>query len=201
MKKIFALIVCMIGWFAIIAQYYIMINTAALSISETTIRFFSYFTILTHIIVAVYFSNQLFRSERKVDSSFLTAVTVYILMVGIIYQVVLRSSWNPTGLQRWIDELLHGVIPLLTLIYWYFYENKSRLRHTSMIKWSIYPLVYLFYILIRGNFSGFYPYPFINVSEIGIEQTLINSFYVLIFFIIVSGILIGIGKLSRHPKE
>ncbi|MFZ5976285.1 MULTISPECIES: Pr6Pr family membrane protein [unclassified Hydrotalea] len=33
--------------------------------------------------------------------------------------------------------------------------------------WLIYPLLYLVYILIRGSFSGFYPYPFVNVLQIG----------------------------------
>ncbi|WP_292008283.1 Pr6Pr family membrane protein [Chryseobacterium sp.] len=195
MKKILAFIICSIGWFAIIVQYYLMIENTLLPFSETTVRFFSFFTILTNIIVAVYFTKQLFTSfSGSSNSNFLTAITVYILIVGIIYQVILRSSWNPTGLQRFVDELLHGVIPFLTLVYWYLYGKKSGLKYGNMIKWAIYPLIYLFYILIRGGFSGFYPYPFVNVSEIGIAQTLVNSFYVLIFFIIVSGLLISIGR-------
>ncbi len=53
------------------------------------------------------------------------------------------------------------------------------------------------FIIIRGHFSNFYPYPFVNVSEIGYPQTLINSVLVSLFFLFIMGTLIFIGNKTR----
>lgn len=194
-QRILSLIFALVGWFSIITQYYLMVKNTQISFAEANIRFFSYFTILTNIIVAVYFTLQAFNSIPKIKKpGILTAVTIYILIVGLVYQTILRSTWDPKGLQRLVDELLHTIIPILVLIYWYLYENKNRLNYRQILSWAIYPLLYLFYILIRGYFSDFYPYPFINVSDLGYFQVLINSFWILLLFAALSLFFIRIGK-------
>lgn len=194
-QRILSLLFALIGWFSVITQYCLMVRNSPVSFEETTIRFFSFFTILTNIIVAVYFTLQAVNYSSKIKKSgILTAITVYILIVGSIYQIILRSTWNPTGLQRIVDELLHTIIPVLVLMYWYLYENKSSLNYKQIPQWTIYPLVYLFYILIRGHFSAFYPYPFVNVIDIGYAQVLINSFWILVFFMAISILFVRTGK-------
>ncbi|EJL72718.1 Pr6Pr family membrane protein [Chryseobacterium populi] len=199
MKKILSLIFCLIGWFALIAQYYLLLENNINSFWESTVRFFSFFTILTNLIVAVYFTVQALKpqSKKDTDPGILTSITLYICIVGIIYQVILRSTWNPQGLQKLVDELLHSVIPVLTIIYWYLYENKSSLNYKQILKWAVYPLLYFIFIIIRGSFSGFYPYPFVDVNIIGFTQVLMNAFWVLVFFAGLSVIFILIGKALK----
>ncbi|ALR29915.1 hypothetical protein ATE47_04985 [Chryseobacterium sp. IHB B 17019] len=195
MKRILALIFALLGWFAIIMQYYLMLQNSALSFGEMTIRFFSYFTILTNLVVAVYFTFYVVKNPQKTEhSGLLTAITIYILIVGLIYQVLLRSAWSPTGMQKIVDELLHTLIPVLVLFFWFLYESKSGLHYKQIIKWTIYPVTYLLYILLRGSFSGFYPYPFVDVLAIGYPEVLFNSFWILIFFIGLSMLFIRFGK-------
>jgi len=200
MKRFFSLIFVILGWFAIIMQYILMCNNSELTLPEMTIRFFSYFTILTNIIVAYYFTLQLFRNSEKIENSgIITAITVYILVVGLIYQLILRSAWNPLGMQKIVDELLHSIIPFLALLYWIFIANKKDLSYKLIPKWTIYPLLYLVFILTRGSFAGFYPYPFVDVTKFGYSQVFINSLYILIFFIVLSVVFIIVGKaLSRQ---
>jgi hypothetical protein len=196
MKKTLALIFGFIGWFAVIAQFYLMHADNELPFGEMVIQFLSYFTILTNIIVAGYFTFQVLKKDSEIQKlEIFTAITIYILIVGIIYQVILRSTWNPTGFRKIVDELLHTIIPLLTLIYWLLYENKSNLNYKQISKWTLYPLIYFFYILIRGNFSGFYPYPFVDVNELGFTRVLINSFWILVFFVGLSVLFVRIGKM------
>jgi hypothetical protein len=101
MKKKLAAIFAIAGWFAIIAQYFLMIENRQATISETTIRFFSFFTILTNILAAVYFTSVIFTKnlETKLHGTpgFLTALTTYITIVGLVYQVALRHVWHPEG--------------------------------------------------------------------------------------------------------
>lgn len=194
MHKTLSLLLAIIVWFAVTAQFWLIIENRATDIPETVIRFFSFFTILTNILAAMYFSGQYSGKQFTNQPGVLTAVTCYIFIVGIVYQIVLRQLWHPTGLQKLADELLHSVNPLLVILYWYNYEKKDGLHYRAIKNWLIYPVVYLLYILIRGNFSGFYPYPFADVKNIGIQKALLNSSIILLFFIGIACLLIALGK-------
>lgn len=191
MKKYVQLTIALITWFAVITQYVLMIEHRVSSIPETTVRFFSFFTILTNTLVALYMSQLFLKSISKnnthyAPSKFLTPLTVYITIVGLIYQLILRQIWNPQGIDKLVDELLHTIIPLCMIIYWYFDKNNKHNTYKNIPIWLIYPIVYLLFILIRGHYSEFYPYPFINVSQIGMEQAGINALFLILFFIIIS---------------
>ena len=198
MKKKLAILFALIGWFAVIAQYILMIQNREASITETTIRFFSFFTILTNILVAIYFTCLVFtkNQESKLISrpGTLTAITIYITMVGFVYQFALRHIWKPQGLQLIVNELLHSVIPVLVIIFWYLYEITKPVKYTQIFKWAIYPSAYLFYILVRGSFSNYYPYPFIDVTNLGMVKALTNAGVILVMFLTIAALLLFIGK-------
>ena len=203
MRKALNILVAATGWFAIIAQFILMLENRTTTIPEMVVRFFSFFTILTNILVASYFTNQIITSKGKTENLLnktgtLTAITVYIIVVGLVYQIALRHLWKPTGLQMIVDELLHTIIPTLTIIYWFLYEQKAELKWKMIPKFLLYPLFYLAYILVRGKLSGFYPYPFINVTALGWSQTLINILVLFGVFLVLSSFFIGIGKQKRH---
>ncbi|MDD3005878.1 Pr6Pr family membrane protein [Flavobacterium sp.] len=198
-KTYFNILGFTICWFAIITQFVLMIQNRQAEILETIIRFFSFFTILTNILVALFFTTQVFTKNKAYLSflnskSSLTAITTFILVVGIVYQILLRPIWNPQGLQKIVDELLHTIIPLLVLIYWILYVKKNELQLKSIVKWLLYPLLYFIYILIRGHFSKFYPYPFSNVSELGYSQVIINFILISFFITLLLVTLIFFGN-------
>ena len=121
MKKYLSVILAIIAWFAVLTQYYLMIENRVTSISETTIRFFSFFTILTNAMVAFYYTLAIIKPTTAIiqKAGTVTAITVYITVVGLVYQIVLRPLWHPEGLQKIVDELLHAVVPLMVIMYWY----------------------------------------------------------------------------------
>jgi hypothetical protein len=198
MKRTLTVLFALIGWFAVIAQYVIMVQNKTASLTETTIRFISFFTILTNALIVIYFTVLLLPENKRpkiiAKPGTLTAITIYILMVGLVYQVVLRSTWQPKGLQLLVDELLHSVMPVLVIIYWYLYENKRPVKYSQIPTWAIYPLAYLVLILLRGSFSKFYPYPFVDVTQIGLQKALINSAGLLLIFFAFAALFIFIGK-------
>lgn len=119
-----AVIGSLLGWFSIIGQFVLMMQNRQADVVETIVRFFSFFTILTNILVALYFTSRIpifnKASFQKIfNKGALTALTTFIVVVGLVYQIILRNTWHPTGFQRIIDELLHSVIPLFVLIYWF----------------------------------------------------------------------------------
>lgn len=198
MKKNLALLFATFAWFAVIMQFVLMIENRTAPVSETIIRFFSFFTILTNTLVACYFTGIAFFKNQENKSiskpGVLTAVTIYITMVGAVYQFALRHIWSPQGMQMIVDELLHSVIPILVIVFWYLYEVTKPVQYAQVLNWALYPLVYLLFILVRGSFSNFYPYPFINVIEIGLTKALTNAGILVVVFMIISGVFLFIGK-------
>lgn len=202
MKRSISSLLALISWFALLTQYFLMIENSSVRMAETNIRFFSYFTILTNSIVVLYYTVMAFdRRENNLiyinKPGILTSITAYITIVGLVYQVLLRQLWEPHGLQKLVDELLHTFIPVGVILFWYLYENKTEVKYIQIFKWLIYPLVYLIYILVRGNFSNFYPYPFVDVNHLGLEKVIINSLLLIALFISISVLYIRIGKLIR----
>ena len=199
MRKYLDIAGFLLGWLAIIGQFILMMQNRQADIPETIIRFFSFFTILTNILVALYFTSRIsiFYISKSSKSVNLTALTAFILVVGLVYQIILRGTWQPTGLQKIIDELLHSVIPLFVFLYWLKFANKTDLIFKNIKIWFWYPIGYFLYIIIRGHFSNFYPYPFVNVTEMGYPQVIINSVIVSLFFLFIMGTLIFIGNKTR----
>jgi hypothetical protein len=194
-----------ISWLAVILQLYLIILNKTESVPETIIRFISYFTILTNILVAICFTSVM-NFRRHITKFFSSAnihsaVCVYIVVVGLVYNLILRQLWAPTGLQQIVDELLHSFIPLLFLFHWLAFVSKTNLQWKLVLFWLLYPLLYLFFIMIRGTFSGFYPYPFIDVSNLGYEKVLLNSFFLCLAFSVSSVLLIAVAKQSGRTLK
>ncbi|NCU04093.1 MAG: hypothetical protein GXC73_08920 [Chitinophagaceae bacterium] len=200
-KRFIQIGIAAIAWFAVILQLYLQIINRTTVVSEALIRFFSYFTILTNIIVAVCFTSLTWQKGKAFhffnNPGRLTAVTVYILIVGLVYNLVLRSLWQPQGLQLLADNLLHSVTPLFTIIYWFVYASAQNINWKEPVAWMLYPLFYLIYVMIRGSFSDFYPYFFIDVSKLGYAKAFTNAVYVTLAFLVVSYILIMLGKFRK----
>lgn len=189
-----------ISWFAVIGQLVLIIINRQADILETIIRFFSYFTILTNILVALYFTSQIFDLKLLKflkNNSALTAITAFILIVGLVYQFVLRFIWQPTGFQMVIDELLHTLIPIYALLYWFFYIKLTNLKPRTLLAWLLYPFSYFIFVMIRGHFSGFYPYPFIDVSSIGYLKVFSNFIILSVFVMFLLGVLYLLARFFK----
>lgn len=199
MRKKFEIIGLCTGWLAIVTQFFLMLHNRQADIAETIMRFFSFFTILTNILVALFLTASAFRLKGfpfklLLKNGTLTAITAFIVIVSLVYQIALRSIWDPTGLQLVVDELLHTIIPLFMLIYWFFTIEKDDLQLMPVFYWLLYPVFFIIFILVRGHFSGYYPYPFLNVPEIGYEKTLLNIGIVFGATMVTLTILLVIGK-------
>ena len=201
--RLFIGLIALLAWFALFAQLYIHLTMLPFPVKELIIRYFSYFTILSNLMVAIsctilFIGNGTGSGRFFHRQSVVAAITVYIVIVGAVYNLVLRSVWDPHGLQKVVDELFHTVNPILYLLMWIFQARKDQLIWKMVFPWLIYPIVYCIFILIRGHASGFYPYPFINVIELGMTKTLQNIGILSASFLAVSLLCIAVGKRMRR---
>src|SRR6218665_740961 len=203
-EKKYAAVGTLIGWRAIIGQLYLIIVNRTMPVLQTLIKFISVYTILTNILVALCLTYVLVGRASKWGAFFsrpgvLASVAVHIVVVGLVYNTILRSLWTPEGFQMFVDELLHSVMPLVFLFYWLIFVPKHTLEWKQAFPWMLYPLFYLIYILIRGAITGQYPYPFIDVTQLGYPQVFLAAGFLTIVFFFLSLAFIGIGKaMSRR---
>jgi hypothetical protein len=203
-RKGFLLTIVLLEWFALIAQLVLHLQTVPEPFFESILRFFSFFTILTNLLVAVSCTVLLFTSNNKQTGFFhkpttQTAITLYIVVVGLVYNIVLRHLWNSEGLQAVLHDILHTAVPILMLIYWWLHVDARSLRMKNANTWMLYPAIYTIIILIRGGSVGWYPYPFFNVAHFGATQVFINCALLLITFLVFALLLIFIGKKKSKP--
>jgi len=205
MRRIVTIAFALLSWFALGLQLQLSI-ARSLAAGDSALHgvwmYFAFFTILTNLIVASTLTLPLlgarFRSLTRPGVS--SAVAAYIAVVSIAYNLLLRGMWNPRGWQLAADILLHDVIPLLYLVYWWFNVPRRSLNWRSLPGWSVYPVIYFAYAMTRGALTGFYPYPFINAARLGYPQVLANACGLLLGFLAVAAALIALNR-SRRGTE
>ncbi|MFT3701873.1 MAG: Pr6Pr family membrane protein [Agriterribacter sp.] len=204
-SRLFFALGALLTWGAVLLQLYLALYNRTASIPETLARFFTFFTILSNTLAAVCFTSLLrtrgiHEQQFFSKSTVFSAVTVYIMVVCLVYQVALRPIWNPQGLQKVVDELLHSVNPVFFVVCWIFFVSKHSLQWKHLFQWLAFPFVYLLIILIRGAITGYYPYPFVNVVNLGYGKVFINCGIVLLVFLVFSAMLIGIGRFASRSS-
>ena len=200
----FIILTAAVAWIALIGQGYLNFGVYypndGLSLSASVIKFISFFTIESNILVAICLSYCILLPNSRTGAFFQkpttqTAIAVYIFIVGLVYNLVLRFMWAPTGLQKIVDELLHVATPLLYSIYWFAFVPKGQLQYKDIFPWLIYPFLYIIYALTRGAFTNVYPYPFLEADKLGYPKVLFACGLITLAFITVGLIFIWLDKL------
>jgi len=205
LTKPYLAVVSLLAWSVLITQMYVSILSDRASVGVTIYRYFSYFTLLSNMMVAICATAIVLAHRDKINSFWqrprtTTAIAIYIAVVGLIYNIVLRQLWAPQGIQRLLDESEHSILPVLFVLYWIIGVSKRGLQWSYIPAWLIYPAVYAVAILVMGSFSGFYPYPFVDVTKYGYNTVLINCGWVVVLFLVFSLLAVGIGKLINKSS-
>jgi hypothetical protein len=195
-----------IAWLALAAQTDITVHrmlARGLSVFDGIERLSSYLTNLTIFAVAICFSCVAARAGSPVGRFFrkppvVTAVVVYIVFVGLAYNLLLRYLWTPSGYRAVLNECLHTLVPVLSAVYWVLFVPRFHLTVHKTLLWLIYPLGYLWITLWRGSTSDFYPYPFIDVGELGYPHVLLNASLLVVAFLILMAVFIALNHRRPH---
>ena len=202
-----AAIIAVIAWLAIVAQTDVTLDRTlarGLTVLDGLARMSSYLTNLTVLACALCFTCVAWRGNRSALVRFLqqptvvTAVVVYMVFVGIAYNLLLRGLWTPTAFRLLLNETLHSVLPMLAALYWVLFVPRFHLKPRHCLLWLVYPLAYLGVTLWRGSVSDFYPYPFIDVEMLGLRHVVVNSALLFGGFLMLMAIFVGINSRRRH---
>ncbi|MFC4478624.1 Pr6Pr family membrane protein [Flavobacterium chungangensis] len=187
--------------YALPVQFYLLLKNPEFTFFSAAVRFFSFFTITTNTIVFLCSALLLFGGRTAANAFFrkcttITAITVYILIVGIVFNLLLRPTLHLEGHHLIVSEIFHTVVPVLFFFFWLFFVSPEKISFKVISSWLIYPIIYIIYTLFHGLATEFYPYPFIDATKLGFEIAIINGFFVLLSFVILSIILISIFRIK-----
>jgi hypothetical protein len=207
--RTYLLVATVLAWGALALQLHLTLSLSATNGMSTTggiVRFFSYFTVTTNTLAAITFTSVLLARNTMRRPFFarpgvIAAVTMYMIVVGITYSLLLRSTWNPVGLQLVADRLLHDVMPIVMVAYWLVFVTRGSLHWRMIGWWLVYPIAYLVYSLAAGPVSGFYPYPFIDVTVLGYPRTLANSAALAVAFTVLASLMIGADSYMGRVRS
>lgn len=208
-KTVLLTIIAVLVWYGLVLQLYLIMQTARekeLSMVAEVVRYLSYFTILTNLMVAICVTVILLSPRSRTGHFFSkpavqSGIALYILVVGITYSVALRQIWNPVGLQLVADRVLHDVIPVLYILYWAFFVPKNSLKWSDPLWWLVYPFVYLVYVMIRGAFINQYPYYFLDPESGDWPGVWISIVVLFAAFAGLGFLMVGISRLFYQQQR
>ncbi|MGY5776508.1 Pr6Pr family membrane protein [Rhizobium sp. LEGMi135b] len=194
LTRIYRYLLVLLALSGIAVSYVAIIPGIHVSRLMMTLNFFSYFTIQSNLLLAVTLLcgqiaplSSIGRWANK--PSVRSALLLYVGIAGIVYVSMLRDVWHPRGWQLFGDQILHYCVPLLYAADWIFLSERGKLSWRDVLWWLAFPAAYSTYTLSHGYISHFYPYPFLDVRDIGLEGVLLNMGLLASALLVMGGVL------------
>ena len=206
MKTLWRGVFALVGLVALGLQYALMIGTDPARIASLTLNFFSFFTILTNVLVMLamllpVIAGRTGAGRAMASPGVRAAVTMYAVVVGLVYHFLLHATWAPQGWAYVVNILLHYVMPTAMLIDWLAFVHRAQLTWRDPARWLLFPLAYGGWTLIHGFATDWWPYWFVDVSELGLGRTAAYFAGLLVFFLTVGLIVVTIDRaLARRDR-
>lgn len=199
--RVGAVVVALVSAASLVLQYVILVRATVDTIGPAlaTLRFLSYFTILSNLLVTAVAVSAALPAEGRAGrwlrrERVRGGAALYIGVTGLVYVLILRHLWQPQGLQWWADSGLHYATPALYLLWWLGASGHGRLDWRDAGAWLAFPAAYAAWVAVRGAVTPEYPYPFIDVGALGWAKTGGNAGLVLAAFCVGGGLLVGLDR-------
>jgi hypothetical protein len=161
------------------------------AISTRIIRYLSYFTVQSNILVAATALSLVFSPERdgRVWRVLRLEALFGITVTGIVYSTLLRGIVDLQGAAAVTNALLHYAAPLMAVLGWLLFGPRPRIDENTLVLSLVWPALYIVYTVAHGAATKWYPYPFIDVSKLGyVTAALRNG-------VGLNVLLVGVGAL------
>lgn len=202
---------------AVIGQLVVSISSAIENnrdVPTTVANFLSFFTILSNIgaMIALTWAAVWFWTNRRdavVEprrlSLVLTSVTTYMIVTGLVYNLLLRGIALPQGATLpWSNEVLHAVGPIFLLLDLFLGPLRRALPWRATLTALIFPIAWLVYTFLRGPLVTnpvtrahfWYPYPFLDPNGPG--GWLSVAVYIVLIAVAISGVGVLVVWVGRR---
>ena len=166
-------------------------------------NFFSFFTIQSNILaVAALFLLVAVPAERRsgLFDGARQAAVLYIGITGVVFALLLSGLQEDVQTSAsWVDVVVHKLIPVVLVADWLIDPPRHRLPRWTVLAWLAYPAAWLVYTLVRGEIVDWYPYPFVDVSNLGYGGVLARAAGLTVAFALGAAALLWLG--NRRARE
>jgi hypothetical protein len=191
---------------AVIAAVSLVVQFVLVVLDDGSIvRYFSFFTIQSNILVLV--TTAMLALRPDYDGPVFRVIrldaVICITVTGIVHWFLLRPLPEIQNLTGWADACdvgLHVVVPLLAFLGWLGYGPRPRISGQTIGLPLLFPLGWLAYPLVHGELARWYPYPFVDVIELGYATVLANCLAFAALFLACAGLaLVADRRLAPAP--
>ncbi|MGM1060063.1 Pr6Pr family membrane protein [Saccharothrix sp. Mg75] len=170
---------------------------AVAGVGTRLVRLFSYFTIQSNVIVlavALTLAANPARDGRGWRVARLDAL-LGITITGLVFDLVLAPIVHLEGAARWATIGFHYVSPWMAVLGWLLFGPRPRVDR-STVGWAFaWPVLWIAYTFAHGAITGWYPYPFLDVTRLGFGTALRNTLFVLVLALVLALIYKALDRL------
>lgn len=180
-------------------------------------NFFSYFTILSNlscVLTLIIGGVWLLRNRRgnEVEPFWLATLfacaSTYIVVTGIVYNLLLRSISIAGISDAWTNETLHVVIPLVLLADAVLAPRRRPLPWRTIGVVVVFPILWALYTMIRaklvtGPATGdpwWYPYPFLDPHLVAGGYAGVAG-YIVGIAVVITAVAAGMVRIGRRRSR
>lgn len=186
-NKLFGAVLMIMGIFSSLiivhrlAHYVYEYNAEFSPINYGRFNILSFFTVQSNIFVCIYLilmALAVFGIKKAQKIAFNpmvgALVTTYIFITGLVYCCGIPLGFTPPfqwdtahhSMQSFIQVYHHMIVPPLMVLLWLFPASDKKIPYVKCWSFTIYPLIYSIFSIIRGALfkPTFYPYPFYEPS-------------------------------------
>ena len=202
-------VTALVATFAVVLQLVLVVQgnrildeTDPPDLATRLVRFASYLTIWSNVLVAV--TTALLAIDPVRDGRVFRALRNDGLVLcfggGIVHFFFLRPLLDLDGADLLADRLLHTVVPLLAVVGWLVAGPRGRIERADLGPFLVLPVVWLGYTLVRGAFVDWYPYPFVDVEEHGYAVVALNCVGVTALMLALFGLARVVDRYQMRTR-
>jgi hypothetical protein len=152
-------------------------DAPAVPVPTGLVRFVGYFTVQSNVLVLIAAVSVALDPER--DGRFWRVLRLDALLgisvTGLVFGAALAPHLHPTGLGWWVNVAFHYLSPLMTFTGWSAFGPRPRIDARTLAWVFVWPVAWIVYTFVRGAIVDWYPYPFLDVGEIGFVFAILNA--------------------------
>jgi hypothetical protein len=129
------------------------------------------------------------------------AAVMYAVTTFLVYGFLIEGFYNPFDSDHyWTSTVLHQVIPAALVLELFLRPFANRLDRRSTLLWTIYPIAFLVYSLVRGAITDWYPYDFLDPDETGgYGRVALYAAAITIGFFAIGSLIVWISQRHHRP--
>jgi hypothetical protein len=199
--RIWRILIAAIACLGPVLQYGLMVYDETLvSAAVKSVEFFSYFTVLSNMLAAAALTAPLIAPVSRFavwaeQSGPRAAIATYLTITAVVYHLLLEGLWKLEGLRVVSNTILHTITPIAFLIDLALRGGQGEARWIAAAKAMAFPALFGAWTLVHGALSGFYPYPFMNVTKRGYPAVVLTMVEMSLAFMVVALVFVALSRV------